>query len=352
MAGYQEILTDPSYKGQIVVMTYPQMGNYGIHPGDSESNKPFVEGFCVREYSPTPVAVSRGQEAGRKNSLEEFLKDHDVVGIEGIDTRALVRHLRNFGSLKGVLSTVHLDPQDLQRTAREFTGLNGRDLAKEVTCETPYPWRIRNLKVAATHKKFPEEKHVVVYDFGVKSNILRYLSKFSYLTIVPATTSAEAILDMKPDGIVLSNGPGDPEGVGYAVQNLRKLLGKKPILGICLGHQLSALALGGKTYKLKFGHHGGNHPVKDLQTDKIQITTQNHCYAVDEDSLGEEILVTHRNLNDGTVEGMEHRILPLFSVQYHPEASPGPHDAQGLFEKFRKMMEKSQLAVGSCSWQE
>lgn len=344
MTGYQEILTDPSYKGQIVVMTYPQMGNYGVHHKDYESNRPFVEGFCVREYSPSPTSDS---------SLQAFLQKHGVVGIEGIDTRALVRHIRRYGSLKGVLSTTDFETQSLQMKAKEFPGLNGRDLVKEVTSERAYPWPSggQTSRRGGT-PTIKLKKHVVVYDFGVKTHILRNLSKFSNLTIVPAMTSAEEVLALKPDGIVLSNGPGDPNGVEYAIQNVRKLVGKKPIFGICLGHQLIALALGGKTYKLKFGHHGGNHPVKNLLTGEIQITTQNHCYAVDEDSLGKEILVTHRNLNDRTVEGMEHRTLPLFSVQYHPEASPGPHDAQVLFERFREMMEESQQAVGSCSWQE
>jgi carbamoyl-phosphate synthase small subunit len=241
--------------------------------------------------------------------------------------------------LKGVLSTINFDTQLLQMKARDFPGLGGKDLAGEVTCRGKFQFPNHKFQSASGGSKLQIPK-VVVYDFGVKTNILRHLSKYAYVTVVSSTTSADDVLKLKPDGIVLSNGPGDPEGVEHAINNIRKLLGKKPIFGICMGHQLISLAIGGKTYKLKFGHHGGNHPVKDLATGEIQITTQNHCYAVDEKSLGDEIKVTHRNLNDGTVEGIEHKTLPLFSVQYHPEASPGPREGQVFFEKFRKMMER------------
>jgi carbamoyl-phosphate synthase small subunit len=323
MSGYQEILTDPSYKGQIVTMTYPLIGNYGVNDKDSESESPHVQGFIVREYSRHP---SNWQS---RRSLEDFLKQYRIVGIQEIDTRSLVRHIRTVGAMKGIISTVDLDRASLLSKVAKAPGLEGRDMVCEVSCKSLSVWR-DNLG----------HPHVVVYDFGVKHNILRTFTELGCkVTVVPATTSADHILDLKPDGILLSNGPGDPAGVPYAVANVKELIGKKPIFGICFGHQVLARALGGTTYKLKFGHHGGNHPVKDMSTGKVEITVQNHCFAVDAERLDNTGLrITHINLNDNTVEGMEHTNLPILSVQYHPEASPGPHDAKYLFERFKQLM--------------
>jgi len=322
MAGYQEILTDPSYKGQIVTMTYPLIGNYGVNSEDIESRKPFVEGFVVKECS--RIASSwRSQK-----SLDEYLKENDIVGVEGIDTRALTRHIRLQGAMKAVISTEDLDEKSLVEKARSSPGLIARDLVKEVTSD-----RIRNWNEKGKYK-------VAVVDCGVKFNILRELvNNDCQVIIVPAKTEAEKILNMNPDGVLLSNGPGDPAGVPYVVETVGRLIGKLPIFGICLGHQMLGLALGGKTYKLKFGHHGANHPVKDLKTGKIAITVQNHGFCVDLDSLNrDEIEITHINLNDNTLEGMRHRKLPIFSVQFHPEASPGPHDARYIFKEFVDLM--------------
>jgi len=327
MTGYQEILTDPSYKGQIVTMTYPLIGNYGINPEDIESRKPFVEGFIVRECS--RIASNwRSQK-----SLKEYLKENNILAVEGIDTRALTRHIRLQGAMKAVISTEDLDDESLVNKAKSSPGLIGRDLVKEVSCHQAYTWS------ELTGEGFK----VVALDCGVKLNILRELQKNNCkIIVVPAQTTAEEILEMKPDGILLSNGPGDPQGVPYVVETVGKLIGKLPIFGICLGHQMLGLALGGKTYKLKFGHHGGNHPVKDLKTGRIAITVQNHGFCVDIESLNkEEIEITHINLNDNTLEGMRHKRLPVFSVQFHPEASPGPHDAQYLFKEFIGMMEQN-----------
>jgi len=323
MTGYQEILTDPSYKGQIVTMTYPLIGNYGVNSEDLESDGPKVEGFIVRDYSQI-WSNWRGEE-----SLGDFLKRHGIIGIEGVDTRALTRHIRLQGAMKGCISTEDLDPQRLLQKAREWTGLIGQDMVKYVTCEKPYKW---------SHEgRF----RVVAYDFGVKRNILRILSRLGcQITVVPAWTKAEEVMALDPDGIFLSNGPGDPQGVSYAVEEIKKLLDKRPILGICLGHQLLCLAFGGKTYKLKFGHRGGNHPVKDLRTGRISITSQNHGFCVDPESLPEEVEITHINLYDHTLEGVRHKELPIFSVQFHPEASPGPHDAEYLFQEFIRLMEQ------------
>jgi len=322
MAGYQEILTDPSYKGQIVTMTYPLIGNYGVNPEDIESRKPFVEGFVVKECS--RIASNWRSE----KSLEEYLKENNIVGIESIDTRALTRHIRLRGAMKAVISSRDLDEKRLIEKARSSPGVIGRDLVKEVTSN-----RVQNWSEKGGYK-------VVVIDCGVKLNILRELvNNGCRVTVVPAKTEAEKILNMKPDGVLLSNGPGDPAGVPYVVETVKKLIGKLPIFGICLGHQMLGLALGGKTYKLKFGHHGANHPVKDLKTGKIAITVQNHGFCVDIDSLNrDEIQITHINLNDNTLEGMRHKKLPIFSVQFHPEASPGPHDALYLFKEFVAMM--------------
>jgi carbamoyl-phosphate synthase small subunit len=337
LTGYQEVLTDPSYKGQIVTMTYPLMGNYGINDADLESMRPQVEGFIVKEGS------KRASNWRAQYGLEEWLQRYDVVGIQGIDTRALTRHLRTRGAMRGAISTADLDPNSLIARVQASPGLIGRDLVCEVTCDAPYTWTDGEWRwpegsttdVAGSDERF----RVVAYDFGIKRNILRKLVHIGCeVTVVPAQTTAAEALQLHPDGIFLSNGPGDPEGVPYAIEAVRQLLGVKPIFGICLGHQILGLAFGGKTYKLKFGHRGGNQPVMHLPTQKVEITAQNHGFAVDVESLPAAIEVTHLNLNDRTVEGMRHRELPVFSVQYHPEASPGPHDSWYLFERFRAML--------------
>jgi len=342
MTGYQEILTDPSYEGQLVAMTYPEIGNVGVNREDVESRKPWVRGFIVREYREAPSSW-RAEEP-----LGDYLARHGIPGIQCIDTRALVRHLRDAGSQEAVLSSVDLDPARLVRKARESPGLVGRDLVAHVTCAEPYtwtqgPWKLGHgytsaTDVAAERGKRPLD--VVAYDFGIKHNILRNLvGAGCRVRVVPAYTPAAEVLATKPDGVFLSNGPGDPDAVAGAPENVAKLLGKVPVFGICLGHQILGLALGGRTYKLKFGHHGGNHPVKDLTTGKVEITAQNHGFAVDVDSLKGKGELTHLNLNDRTVEGLAVKGQKTFSVQYHPEASPGPHDARYLFRRFVEMME-------------
>ncbi len=325
MTGYQEILTDPSYKGQIVTMTYPLIGNYGINSEDIESARPFVEGFAVKECS--EIASNWRAE----KTLDAYLKENSIIGIEGIDTRALTKHLRVAGVMKAVISTEDLDDQSLIKKAKASPGLIGRDLVKEVACRKPWVW--------SDNGKYS----VVVIDCGVKYNILRSLaSRGCRVIVAPAEASPQEILDMSPDGLVLSNGPGDPEGVPYVVETIKALLDRMPIFGICLGHQMLGLALGGKTYKLKFGHRGANHPVKDLRTEKICITVQNHGFCVDADTLDpQEVEITHINLNDQTLEGIRHRRLPVFSVQFHPEASAGPHDAAYLFDEFIAMLEEN-----------
>ncbi len=338
MTGYQEILTDPSYKGQIVTMTYPLIGNYGVNEDDVESIKPHVEGFIVREYSP----ISSSWRA--QGDLSQFLKSHGILGIEGVDTRALTKHIRIAGAMKAIISTEDMNKDRLIEKAKASPGLIGRDLVKEVTCLAPYAWESRSSAPFPPPSISGEHRHrVIAMDLGIKHNILRLLESLGCeITVVPASATADEILSFHPDGIVVSNGPGDPEGVPYAIETTRELIGQKPIWGICLGHQILGLALGGRTYKLKFGHHGGNHPVKDLKKGKVSITAQNHGFCVDIDSLsGEESDVTHVNLNDQTLEGMRHRKLPIVSVQFHPEASPGPHDALYLFEDFIEMMEPS-----------
>jgi len=339
MTGYQEILTDPSYRGQIVTMTYTQIGNYGINSEDIESSGgPKVEGFVVKEYLDFP-SNWRSQAP-----LGEHLKRHGIVGIEGIDTRALTRRLRDHGAQMGIISTIDLDPMSLFEKIKAHPGIGGVDLVKDVTSKETYTWK-GGVWGEARHQAYigvQPLKKVLVYDFGVKFNILRNLvSAGSDVTVVPAATPAEEALDMNPDGIVLSNGPGDPEAVKYAIENTKKLLGKKPIFGICLGHQILGLAMGGRTYKLKFGHHGGNHPVMDLATGKVEITSQNHNYCVDVETLKGQVKLTHKNLYDGTEEGMEHVELAVFSVQHHPEAGPGPNDSTHLFKKFWEMMEEA-----------
>lgn len=323
MAGYQEILTDPSYKGQIVTMTYPLIGNYGVNKEDIESFKPFVEGFAVREYS--KIASNWRAE----KSLDKYLKENGILGIDGIDTRALTLHIRESGAMKAVLSTVDLDEASLVKKAKDSLGLIGVDLVKEVSSNKKYIWSPAKIRYK-----------VVVLDCGVKYNILRELLKYGcQVVVVPANTDANEILEMKPDGLLLSNGPGDPAAVKYVIKTTRSFIGKLPIFGICLGHQILGLAFGGKTYKLKFGHHGANHPVKDLRTGKVLITVQNHGFCVDIETLPKkDIEITHINLNDQTLEGMQHKKLPIFSVQFHPEASPGPHDAAYLFKNFISLM--------------
>jgi carbamoyl-phosphate synthase small subunit len=344
MTGYQEILTDPSYEGQLVAMTYPEIGNVGVNREDVESRRPYVRGFVVREYREVPSSW-RAEE-----SLGAYLARHGIPGIEGIDTRALVRHLRDRGSQEAVLSSVDLDAKRLVRRAKESPGLVGRDLVRDVTCPEPYdwtegPWRLGRGYVSAEETAAMRERRpyrVVAYDFGIKRNILRSLVGVGCeVRVVPAATPAREVLAMQPDGVFLSNGPGDPDAVPGAREAVAELLGKLPVFGICLGHQIMGLALGGRTYKLKFGHHGGNQPVKDLTTGKVEITAQNHGFAVDIESLHDRAEVTHLNLNDRTVEGLTVKGQPTFSVQYHPEASPGPHDARYLFTRFTELMERA-----------
>jgi carbamoyl-phosphate synthase small subunit len=335
MTGYQEILTDPSYRGQLVAMTYPEIGNVGVNPEDVESARPFLAGFIVKEYWEQPSNWRSRQ------TLSEYLVQHGIPAIQGIDTRALVRRLREFGAQDAVLSTVDLDSASLVAKAKASPGLIGRDLVREVTCAAPYDWNEATWSLDGGYAPAPQNPDrplVVAYDYGIKRNILRNLVRNGCrVRVVPATTPAAEVLAMRPNGIFLSNGPGDPD-VGPYAGIVRDLVGKRPIFGICLGHQMLGLALGGKTYKLKFGHHGGNQPVLDKTTNKVEITAQNHGFAVDVDSLGPDVELTHINLNDQTVEGLAHRKLPIFSVQYHPEASPGPHDADYLFKRFLTLM--------------
>ena len=343
LTGYQEILTDPSYAGQLVAMTYPQIGNVGVNPEDEESERPFLSGFIVKELFQQP-SNWRAREP-----LGDYVARHGVPGISGIDTRALVRRIRDVGFQMGVLSTdpTQQDADALVERARQTPGLDGRDLASEVSCSEPYTWsegRWAGIEGQCPRPPRPEPSlRLVAYDFGIKRNILRRLCEQGFdVTVVPARTPADQALALEPDAIFLSNGPGDPAGVDPSIfEAVRRLADERPVFGICLGHQILGLALGGRTRKLKFGHHGGNQPGQDLATKKVAICAENHGYAVDADSLqsaGEPVEITHVNLNDGTVEGLAHRTRPLFSVQYHPEASPGPHDAAYFFDRFRELV--------------
>ena len=343
MTGYQEVITDPSYRGQIVSMTYPQIGNYGINPEDAESSQPHIRAFVIGELCRTPSNWRSTQ------PLDAYLASHGVLGIEGIDTRALTKHLRSLGAMRACVTT-DLNAEQAIEAARNAPSMKGMDYVKEVSTPKAYLWSdesrrwiLPNVSTnqPGPYEELPPVKHrIVAYDFGIKFNILRSLRQSGFeVEVVNSTTSAAEVLAKNPDGIFLSNGPGDPAALGYIHSELRQLIGKKPIFGICLGNQLLAHAYGGSTFKLKFGHRGGNQPVKDLRTGQISITSQNHGFAVDPDSLPPEIEVTHINLNDQTVEGMRHKTHPVFSVQYHPEAAPGPNDASYLFEEFSRLIE-------------
>lgn len=330
MTGYQEILTDPSYAGQIVTMTYPLIGNYGVNVEDIESSKIHVKGFIVKEFAKTYSNFRATK------SLLDYLKESNIMAVENVDTRALTRHLRVRGAMKGIISSTDFDPVSLSAKLKKIPNMEGCDLVKDVTTSKKYIW----------NEKDKSKFKVAAIDCGTKYNIFRILASLGcQVHVFPATATAEEINTIKPDGLFISNGPGDPAAVPYVAKTAKEFIGKIPIFGICLGHQILGLALGGKTYKLKFGHRGSNHPVKDLVEDKIAITSQNHGFCVDINSLNKnDVEVTHMNLNDKTVEGLRHKKYPLFCVQYHPEASPGPHDAVYLFEKFITLMEKHHAA--------
>ena len=348
MSGYQEVITDPSYRGQIVAMTYPQIGNYGVNPEDGESAGPHIRAFVIEELCEVPSNWRATQ------PLSAYLAEHGILGIEGIDTRALTKHLRSLGAMRACVST-ELSAAEAVEAAKASPSMAGMDYVKEVTTSGAYSWdaESRNwilpnasAEIPGPYEELPPVRHrIVAYDFGIKFNILRRLRQAGFdVEVVPSTTTAAEILEKNPDGIFLSNGPGDPAALGYIHEELRQLIGKKPIFGICLGNQLLCHAFGGTTFKLKFGHRGGNQPVKDLRSGKVAITSQNHGFAVDGDSLPEDVEVTHINLNDGTVEGMRHKQHPVFSVQYHPEAAPGPNDAAYFFEEFARLIDENKTA--------
>jgi carbamoyl-phosphate synthase small subunit len=346
MTGYQEVLTDPSYRGQIVAMTYPLIGNYGINSLDQESSSPHVRGFVIEELTAVPSNWRS------EMSLDEYLREWNIPGAKGIDTRALTRHLRTRGAMKACLTTEEISSEEATNMAIEGEGVIGMDYVREVTTKKIYrwdpedklstPWSLPQANDGDGRRALPPIRfRIAAYDYGMKQNILRLLRQKGFqVTVVPATTSAEEVLDLDPDGVFLSNGPGDPAALPYAHKAVHDLMGKKPIFGICLGHQILGFGFGGSTFKLKFGHRGANQPVKDLRTGKVAITAQNHGFAVDAESLPSDVEVTHINLNDGTVEGMRHKELPIFSVQYHPEAAPGPHDASYFFDQFADLIEK------------
>jgi carbamoyl-phosphate synthase small subunit len=347
LTGYQEVFTDPSYTGQIVCLTYPHIGNVGANLDDEESSRPCIEALIVREFS----QVSSNWRSAETAQL--YLNRHKIPAIWDLDTRALVRHIRQMGALRGIVSTDGTPAEQCVFEAKQVPSMAGQELASRVTCKTAYAWDKSSIELAISPwseqmgeagQEETQKFHVVAYDYGIKQNILRLLvDHHCDVRVVPAQTPADDVLEMKADGVFLSNGPGDPEPVQYAVENIRKLAGRVPVFGICLGHQLCGLALGGKTFKLKFGHHGSNHPVKNLLTNQVEITAQNHGFCVDPDSLpARDVEITHVNLNDQTNEGMRHKSLPLFSVQYHPEASPGPHDSHYLFRQFTDLMKEFQ----------
>ena len=335
MTGYQEILTDPSYCGQLITMTYPHIGNYGVNPEDVESNKVQAAGFIVREENVVPSNFRSTQ------SLGDYLREQKIVGIQEIDTRMLTRIIRDEGAMNGIINSVDLDEYSLLKKVKAAPSMTGMDLAKVVTTPNSYDWRMEK----GERRKEVARFKIVAIDFGIKHNILRLLESHGCeVTVFPATATATEILKINPDGIFLSNGPGDPAAVTYGIETVKSLLGKKPIFGICLGHQILALALGADTYKLKFGHRGCNHPVKNLETGKVEITSQNHGFAVDPETIPKNVVITHNSLNDQTVEGLKCTDVPAFSVQYHPESSPGPHDSRYLFEEFIKLMSEIEYA--------
>lgn len=336
ITGYQEVLTDPSYRGQIVTMTYPHIGNTGVNFEDNESRLPFLAGFIVKENCPKP---SNWRSQG---AMENFLKDHGIVGIHSIDTRKLTRNLRDTGAKKGIISTEEHDHDALMAKIKSSPDIVGMDLVKEVTCSAPYDWDQGTWRWNKASLKSEGVFKIAAMDFGIKQNILRLLvDSGAQVKVFPAFASGDEILAYDPDGIFLSNGPGDPEGAPYAVDTVRSLIGKRPMFGICLGHQILGLALGGNTFKLNFGHHGANHPVRRLDTGQVEISSQNHNFAVDPSSIESECEITHINLNDHTLEGFKHKKYPLMAIQYHPEASPGPHDSKYLFDRFKKMIEQN-----------